>query len=84
MLNLEAIPWPLWFPLNEECLSSCFTISICKIAAQVGISKSHLIIFPHVMGQERGEDTIAYIRQSQRARTLIFKDLKGRSFLSFL
>ena len=55
MLNLEAVPWPPLFPLNEECLSSCFTISICKIPAQVGISKSQLVTSPHVRGREREE-----------------------------
>ena len=55
MLNLEAIPWPPLSPLNEECLSSCFTIIICKIPAQVGISKSQLVTSPHVMGQEKEE-----------------------------
>lgn len=64
MLNLEAIPCPPLFPLNEECLSSCFTISICKITAQVGISRSHLIISSHVMGREREARTRLHVSTS--------------------
>ena len=56
MLNLEAIAWPPLFPLNEEC--------ICKIAAQVGISKSHLSISAHVMSREREERTRLHVSTS--------------------